>query len=236
MALISCENLTLGYEGRTVTKELNFKVELQDYLCVIGENGAGKSTLVNALLGLKSPVSGRVIYGEGLKQNEIGYVAQRTEVQKDFPASVNEVVLSGCLNNRQYRPFYSKAERQRAEEAMVTLQIPELKRKCFSELSGGQQQRVLLARAMCATKRLFLLDEPVTGLDALMTTEFFELVKYMNKTRGITIVMVTHDIHCAVKYAKHILHLNQEHNFYGTTDDYVKSEMGKRFIGGHKHD
>ncbi|MEG2381374.1 MAG: ABC transporter ATP-binding protein [Oscillospiraceae bacterium] len=236
MSLISCKNLTLSYEGFVVLKDLTFNVNQGEYVCIVGENGSGKSTLIKALLRLKTPTSGIVEFGEGLKQNEIGYVAQKTDIQKDFPASVMEVVLSGCLNRKIFKPFYTKQEKLKAENALETLGISALSKKCFRDLSGGQQQRVLLARAMCATKRLFLLDEPVTGLDALATTEFFELVKKMNNELGITIIMVSHDIHCAVKYSDRILHLNNDSIFFGETSNYIKSELGKSFIGGHKHD
>ncbi|MEG1441077.1 MAG: ABC transporter ATP-binding protein, partial [Oscillospiraceae bacterium] len=228
MSLISCKNLTLSYEGFVVLKDLTFNVNQGEYVCIVGENGSGKSTLIKALLRLKTPTSGIVEFGEGLKQNEIGYVAQKTDIQKDFPASVMEVVLSGCLNRKIFKPFYTKQEKLKAENALETLGISALSKKCFRDLSGGQQQRVLLARAMCATKRLFLLDEPVTGLDALATTEFFELVKKMNNELGITIIMVSHDIHCAVKYSDRILHLNNDSIFFGETSNYIK-------IGKEKH-
>ena len=236
MALIQCENITLTYEGFTVLKDLSFSVADGSYLCIIGENGTGKSTLLKAMLGLKAVAAGKILYGEGLRQCDIGYVAQKTEVQKDFPASVMEVVLSGCLNRSFIRPFYTRSEKEAARRAMAAMEIAELEKKCFRELSGGQQQRVLLTRALCATKRVLFLDEPVTGLDAPMTTAFFNRVQDLNHNEGITIVMVSHDIHCAVKYADHILHLHGERSFFGLTEDYIKSDMGKEFIGGHRHD
>ncbi|NLK69941.1 MAG: ATP-binding cassette domain-containing protein, partial [Clostridiales bacterium] len=160
MALINCSNITMSYEDNIVFKDLSFEVNKGDYLCIVGENGSGKSTLVRGLLGLKSPVSGKIEYGDGLKKTEIGYLPQQTSVQKDFPASVYEVVLSGCLNSRGIKPFYSKAEKNTALKNMKRLGIEDLKQKCYRELSGGQQQRVLLARALCATKKILLLDEP----------------------------------------------------------------------------
>ncbi len=236
MALFECKNLQLGYDNIKVINNLTFLVDEGSYLCIIGENGAGKSTLLKAMLRLKSPLSGKIEYNDGIKQKDIGYVAQKTEVQKDFPASVFEVVLSGCLNGSKIGPFYSKCEKEIAKAAMEDMQIANLKRKCFRELSGGQQQRVLLARALCATKRAIFMDEPVTGLDGPMTTLFFEKVKRLNTENGITVVMVSHDIHCAVKYATHILHLNDENTFFGKTEDYIHSDLGRAFIGGHKHD
>ena len=236
MAIITCKDLTLAYEGLVAVSHLTFAIEKGDYLCIIGDNGTGKSTLMRALLGLKRPSGVEICFDEGLSRNAIGYLAQQTEVQKDFPASVWEVVLSGCLNQKALNPFYNKKEKENAMHALITLGIADLKQKCYRELSGGQQQRVLLARAMGAAKQVLVLDEPTTGLDPNMTTEFFSLVQRLNQEDGTTIIMVTHDTHCAAKYAKHILHLKQGGYFFGKTVDYIASEQGKRYIGGHRHD
>lgn len=232
MALIKCENVSIGYEGQMVVKDLNFEIAAGDYLCIVGENGSGKSTLVKSLLSLKAVESGRIIFGDGLRQNEIGYLPQQTDVQKDFPASVYEVVLSGRLNSRGIRPFYTGADKKAAYEKMQMLGIEELSRQCFRDLSGGQKQRVLLARALCATKTLLLLDEPVTGLDPIVTAEFYELIRKINREAGIAVVMVSHDIESAVEYATHILHLQEKALFFGTAADYQKSRVGRTFLGG----
>lgn len=232
MALIQCENVSIGYEGQTVVKDLNFQIDAGDYLCIVGENGSGKSTLVKSLLGLKSVEKGRILFGDGLRQNEIGYLPQQTDVQKDFPASVYEVVLSGRLNSRGIRPFYTKGDKKAACEKMQMLGIDDLSRRCFRELSGGQKQRALLARALCATKTLLLLDEPVTGLDPIATAEFYELIRKINRESGIAVVMVSHDIESAVEYATHILHLQETVLFFGTAGDYQKSRAGRTFLGG----
>ena len=232
MPLIKCENVSIGYEGQTVVKDLNFAIEKGDYLCIVGENGSGKSTLVKSLLGLKNVEKGRITYGDGLKQNEIGYLPQQTDAQKDFPASVYEVVLSGRLNSRGFHPFYTVADRKQALEKMDLLGIRDLERQCFRDLSGGQKQRVLLARALCATGSLLLLDEPVTGLDPIVTGEFYDLIRRINRESGIAVVMVSHDIESAVKDATHILHLQETALFFGTTEDYRKSRIGKAFLGG----
>ncbi len=236
MIQIQCDNVTLGYEGLTAVSDLSFSVEEGDYLCIIGDNGTGKSTLMRALLGLKKVNAGTIVFQNGLKQNQLGYLAQQTEVQKEFPASVWEVVLSGCLNRKGIVPIYTAAEKMRAMQALETLEILGLKSKCYRELSGGQQQRVLLARALCAAEKALLLDEPTTGLDPKMTTEFFALIERLNRDEGVTVIMVTHDTHCAVKYAEHILHLTEQAYFFGTKDEYLSSELGKRYIGGHRHD
>ncbi|HIV54039.1 MAG TPA: metal ABC transporter ATP-binding protein [Candidatus Mediterraneibacter norwichensis] len=232
MALIRCENVSIGYEGQTVVKDLSFQIDAGDYLCIVGENGSGKSTLVKSLLGLKSVEKGQIVFGDGLRQNEIGYLPQQTDVQKDFPASVYEVVLSGRLNSRGIRPFYTSADKKTAFEKMKMLGISDLSRQCFRDLSGGQKQRVLLARALCATKTLLLLDEPVTGLDPIVTAEFYELIQRINKESGIAVVMVSHDIESAVKYATHILHLQEKVLFFGTAGAYQKSRVGQTFLGG----
>lgn len=232
MALIRCENVSIGYEGQIVVKDLNFQIASGDYLCIVGENGSGKSTLVKSLLGLKSVEKGQIIFGDGLRQTEIGYLPQQTDVQKDFPASVYEVVLSGRLNSRGIRPFYTSADKKTAFEKMKMLGIEDLSRQCFRDLSGGQKQRALLARALCATKTLLLLDEPVTGLDPIVTAEFYELIQKINKESGIAVVMVSHDIESAVKYATHILHLQEKVLFFGTAEDYQKSRVGQTFLGG----
>lgn len=232
MALIKCENVSIGYEGQTVVKDLNFTIEHGDYLCIVGENGSGKSTLVKSLLGLKSVERGKIIYGDGLKQTQIGYLPQQTDVQKDFPASVREVVLSGRLNSRGMRPFYTGADRKEAAEKMEMLGIQDLAKQCFRDLSGGQKQRVLLARALCATKSMLLLDEPVTGLDPIVTAEFYQLIRRINRESKIAVVMVSHDIESAVEDASHILHLQESMLFFGTAEDYRRSSVGRKFLGG----
>ncbi|MGN0523764.1 MAG: metal ABC transporter ATP-binding protein [Eubacterium sp.] len=220
MALIECKNVTLGYDSKIVLDNVNFEVNSGDYLCIIGENGSGKSTLMKTMLGLKSPLAGEIIFGDGLKKNEIGYLPQQTVVQRDFPASVYEIVLSGCLNKCGLRPFYSKENKALAKKNMERMNISSLSKRCYRELSGGQQQRVLLARALCATEKVLLLDEPVSGLDPKVTTEMYDLIKKLND-QGITIIMISHDMHSALKYASHILKVGQG-IFFGTKQDYLK--------------
>jgi zinc transport system ATP-binding protein len=231
MAQIKCENASLAYDGMKIVSDLNFEVNKGDYLCIVGENGSGKSTLVKTLLGLKTPNDGEIKFGDGLTQDEIGYLPQQTSAQKDFPASVFEVVISGCLNKLGKKPFFGKNEKAVAEKNIERLGITELKKRCYRELSGGQQQRVLLARALCATEKLLLLDEPTAGLDPKVTMDFYALISELNKS-GITIIMVSHDINAAVEYSSHILHMSHKPLFFGTTEDYVKSPIGKAFIGG----
>jgi len=231
MPQLTCENVTLGYEGRTVISDLSFEVNAGDYLCIVGENGSGKSTLMKTLLKLKTPVSGRVTTGDGLAPNEIGYLPQQTVVQKDFPASVSEVVLSGCLNRCGLRPFYNWVEKRLAKENMEKLGIAHLAKRCYRELSGGQQQRVLLARALCATQKLLLLDEPVAGLDPQAAAEMYDIIKTLNDD-GTTIMMISHDVIAPVKYASHILHLGgQSALFFGTKEDYFMSDVGRLYAG-----
>ena len=234
MAIVSVKDLSFAYDGKTVLEGVNFTLSAGDYLCVVGENGSGKSTLVKGLLGLKAPDGGSIVFGEGLKPTEIGYLPQQTQLQRDFPASVGEVVLSGCLNSLGRRLHYSAADRERARMNMERMGIEELAKHSYQDLSGGQQQRVLLARALCATKKLLLLDEPVTGLDPIATGEMYNLIKLVNLCDNITVIMVSHDIHEAVRYATHILHLGQRQLYFGTSADYKESAQARRFLGGNR--
>ncbi|MCL2271945.1 MAG: ABC transporter ATP-binding protein [Treponema sp.] len=236
MPQLECKNLSLGYDGKTVVSELSFTVNSGDYLCIVGENGSGKSTLMKTLLGLKAPVSGQILTGEDLKSNEIGYLPQQTAVQKDFPASVREVVRSGCLNRRGLRPFYNRAEKEMADDNMEKLGIFSIAKHCYRELSGGQQQRTLLARALCAAHKILLLDEPASGLDPRAAADMYELISKLNNS-GTTIIMISHDIASSVKYASHILHIgDQTALFFGMKTDYVESNAGRIYanFGGEK--
>lgn len=230
MAQITCKNLTLGYENRAIQENLNFSINAGDYLCIVGENGSGKSTLMKTLLHLQPPISGTIELGDGLHKNEIGYLPQQTLVQRDFPASVKEIVLSGCQGRCGWRPFYNKEDKEIARKAMGKMMIQDLQDRCYRELSGGQQQRVLLARALCAAKKILLLDEPVSGLDPKVTAEMYQLIEDLNKKDEITIIMISHDIEAAVRYATHILHIG-EHCFFGTKKQYLESSLGRHFTG-----
>ncbi len=234
MGLLSCNNVMVDYDGYVATKNVTFTIEEGDYFCIVGENGSGKSTLMKAILGLNKISGGTVSY-EGVKRTEIGYLPQQTVVQKDFPASVYEVVLSGCLNKSGLIPFYNKAQKERVSQAMKRLRIEELKRKSYRELSGGQQQRVLLARALCATEKLLLLDEPVTGLDPYVAKELYDLLEELNQKEKLTIIMISHDIKAALQYANKILHMKTEPLFYGSKEEYASSEIGMQLAGGEKN-
>ena len=215
---LSCKNLTLGYGTKNVIENLSFEVNKGDYLCIVGENGSGKTTIMKTLLRLHKPTAGTITTGDGLLPDEISYLPQQTEVQRDFPASVREIVLSGCQSRCGKRPFYNKAEKQLAAAAMEKLGITDLAKKCYRELSGGQQQRTLLARALCAAQKMLLLDEPVTGLDPAATEEMYTLIEQLNKS-GITIIMISHDIEAALKYASHVLHIGND-IFFGDVKEY----------------
>lgn len=230
MFCLTCDKVSFSYENQVVVSDLSFTVNEGDYLCIIGENGTGKSTLMKGMLGLKKPASGRILLGSGIRQSQIGYVPQQTPAQKDFPASVWEVVLSGCLSTRGLLPGFGAKEKRLAEEKLELLGITDLRDKSFRELSGGQRQRVLLARALCAAQKLILLDEPTTGLDPVATEEFYHLLLKLNKKHQITVIMVSHAIREAFAHADHILYLSQNRYFYGTTEEYLDSEDGKRFF------
>ena len=226
---IICENAALGYENKIVVQDLHFMVNEGDYLCVLGENGSGKSTLMKALLGLKPQISGKIIFGEDVGKNQIGYLPQQTPIQRDFPASVQEIVQSGCLNRCGFRPFYNREEKQLAVEMMKKLDIFQFAKKCYRDLSGGQQQRVLLARALCAAQKMLLLDEPVTGLDPKATNELYSLIAELNQKDKITIIMVSHDLRAAVQYADHILHIGGKQLFFGPV---ARGYVGRLLRGG----
>ena len=199
---------------------------------MVVENGSGKSTLIKGMLGLLKPTGGSLSVADELKRGGIGYLPQQTAAQKDFPATVQEVVLSGTLSRRGNRPFYSRAERKLAAHNLERLGIEHLKQKCYRELSGGQQQRVLIARALCATEQLLILDEPITGLDPSAIQDFYHLIKKLNKEDGITIIMVSHDIGNVISQANKILHLHRRVVFCGTAEAYRQSVAGKEFLGG----
>lgn len=231
MAQITCRDLSFAYDGETVLSNINFSLDAGAYLCIVGENGSGKSTLMRGILGLKQPSKGEIVFDD-LKPTEIGYLPQQTQIQRDFPASVREVVLSGRLNSMRGRLFYNAEDKAAAAENMERLGIDDIADRCYLELSGGQQQRVLLARAMCATKKLLLLDEPVTGLDPVAANEMYNLIKLVNLCDNTSVIMISHDIHAAVRYATHILHLGRSQLFFGTTAQYRESDLARRFVGG----
>jgi len=230
MSILTLSDLSLGYEGQKVISDLSFSVEPGSYLLIVGENGSGKSTLTRAILGLKAPMEGSIRYGEGLTHREVGYLPQQTIIQRDFPATVEEIVLSGFLSRRGLRPYYNREEKQEAQAILERLKIPHLKKSCYRELSGGQQQRVRLARALCAARRMLLLDEPVAGLDPQATDEMYALLAQLNRD-GMTILMVSHDLHCSLPYASHVLYLGHDSSFFGT-----KEEFEEEHEGGHHHD
>lgn len=224
MPQIKCTDLTLGYGSQQILSGLSFTVNAGEYLCIVGENGSGKTTLMKTLLGLTKPLAGSIEFGDGVTAKKIGYLPQQTDVQRDFPASVREIVLSGCLGHDGFRPFYNKDDKALAQRSMERMNIADLSRRCYRELSGGQQQRVLLARALCATEDILLLDEPVAGLDPKVTIEMYELIESLNKNDHVTIIMISHDIDKALLYASHILHIGHE-IFFGTRQEYLEKKL-----------
>lgn len=234
MALLTVRDLSIGYDSHSILDNINFSVNKGDYLCIVGENGSGKSTLMKTILGLREAIGGEIITGDELMSNEIGYLPQQTLVQRDFPASVREIVLSGCQGRTGLRPFYNRDEKKIADVNTERMGITKLANKCYRELSGGQQQRVLLARALCATQKMLLLDEPVSGLDPVVTTEMYKLIADLNAS-GLTVIMISHDIEAALNYATHILHIGSR-VFFGTIDEYRESEIGSLFMACRKEE
>ncbi len=236
-ALITCRHVDFGYENHDAVIDLSMEVDEGDYLCVVGANGSGKSTLVKGLLGLIKPTKGELTVAEELRRTGIGYLPQQTAAQRDFPAAVWEVVLSGTLSRREarpfyLRPFYSADAKRLAASCMEKLGISDLKNHCYRELSGGQQQRVLIARALCATSRMLILDEPITGLDPQAIQDFYRLVRRLNRDEGVTVLMVSHDVAGIIGQASRILHLQQRALFFGKPEDYRRTAAGQRYLGG----
>ena len=230
--LLKCEHVDLGYENQDAVIDVSLEVSTGDYICIVGENGSGKSTLMKGILGLLKPTEGKIEISEELKKAGIGYLPQQTAAQKDFPATVFEVVISGCLGKRGKRPFYSPKEKQTALSNLERLGIADLKKSCFRDLSGGQKQRALIARALCATDKLLILDEPITGLDPSAIQDFYNIIRKLNREEQVAILMVSHDMANIVRQAGKILHLQQKALFWGTVQDYLKSGIGNQFLGG----
>ena len=233
MAQLRCENISVGYEDGIVVSDVSFELNRGDYVCIVGENGAGKSSLLKGILGLAKIQGGKLEYGDGMSRADVGYLPQQKDYQKNFPATVKEVVMSGFLNKMGLRPYYNRAEKAKAMEILSDFGMADYVRASFGSLSGGQKQRVLLARAMCATDKLLLLDEPTTGLDPVATEELYELLKRLNREKKTTILMVSHDLNKAVSDAGLILHVNKRSGcgYFGPADKYLDSEAARHFLG-----
>lgn len=228
MIQMNCQGLTLGYDS-VLVRDLSFTIHAGDYLYILGENGTGKSTLMRTILGLLPPLEGSVVLGGGVLPAEIGYLPQQTQAQRDFPATVWEVALSGCQGRCGLRPFYTRAEKDLARQSLRRMDMERLSGRCYRELSGGQQQRVLLARALCAAQKMLLLDEPVSGLDPSASRELYQVISQLNKHDGVTILMISHDVQAALCHASHILCLGEQ-VFFGPRDAFVRSAPGQRYL------
>lgn len=230
MSILKCDNLCVAYDGVTVIKNASFSIDEGDYVLIVGENGSGKSTLVKTILGLHSPSSGTLSFLDGLRQNEIGYLAQQNEVRNDFPASVLEVVLSGFCGKKRFMPFYTKQQKTKAAEILKKLDMSDYAHRPISELSGGQRRRVLLARALCAANKLILCDEPAAGLDTHGSMHLYDSIKKLNDEK-IAVMMVTHDLAQSLPYADKVIHLGNDAVYFMSKDEYAKSEIAKSLFG-----
>ena len=226
MKILECKKLNIGYNERSICKDISFEVESGQYICVIGENGSGKTTLLKTILGLNKPISGKVVFDKKFDKSNLGYLPQQTDMQKDFPATVLEVVMSGFINKMKFRPFYNKREKEKAQEILKYLNITDLQKRSYKDLSGGQQQKVLLARALCSTNELLILDEPTNGLDARSIKSFYELLADLN-SQGMTIIMISHNLDKVINYASHIVYLKGTPEFIGTKEDFLQTEYAK---------
>lgn len=227
---LTCKNITMAYDRITIMEDVNMEVCEGDYVSIVGENGTGKSSLIKGILGLVPLKKGEIIYGEGISKKNIGYLPQQTPAQNDFPASVMEVILSGCLGKSGFAPFYPAKAKKEVRKVMERLGITESAKKIFGSLSGGQKQRVLLARALMATDKILFLDEPIAGLDPLVTAEFYEIIADLNKKDNLTIIMVSHDIENAMRYSNKIFHMGEKDYFFGSKEEYKNSIQAKVFL------
>ena len=227
--LIELNDTAFAYDGRPVTPSMSFSIRKGDYVSILGENGSGKTTLLKGLLQMKEPYQGKIIFAEEMEQRNIGYLPQQSGLQKDFPASVTEIVSSGRLNRHKMFAFYTREDRQAVQETLRRLDIEDLAASSFRNLSGGQQQRVLLGRALLASDGILLLDEPTAGLDPIASHDFYDLIRSLNR-EGETIIMVSHDIHCVMHDATHTLHLGKDYYFYGPKAEYLDSVMAASFL------
>ena len=232
MSIVTCKDISIEYDGKVAVDQVSFTIERGDYLCIVGENGSGKSSLIKGLMGLLKLKSGTIDIDKELTSRGIGYLPQQTDSQKDFPASVYVVVLSGCIKSKGLRPFYNTKEKQLVKDNLDRLKIYDLRHKSYRELSGGQQQRVLLARALCATDSLLVLDEPVTGLDPVVTAELYDIIEDLNRKDHVTVIMVSHDVRMATKSANKILQMGQKVLFFGKTKEYINTSYAKALLGG----
>lgn len=222
--LIDVQNLCASYEGRQVLEDVNFSVRQGQWLCIVGENGGGKSTLIRCLLGVVQPTAGNIVYGDGVAPSSIGYLPQQTDCRPDFPSTVREIVRGGLMSRKRAFVFLSRREKQRADEAMETLGITDLAGRKFADLSGGQKQRVLLARTLCASNGLLILDEPATGLDAAAASELLRTVRHIH-SMGTTVILSANDAQTAIQYATHMLQLHGKVVFSGTSQQYLRSGL-----------
>ena len=222
MALITVKNVTITYEGLVAAENVSFHIDRGDYLAIVGENGSGKSSIMKAVLGLVRPRGGSIVYGDGLTRTAIGYLPQQTQAQRDFPASVEEVVQSGCVGRMRGRLLFNQGDKARVRRAMERLDIWSMRKKAYRNLSGGQQQRALLARALCATDLLLLLDEPVTGLDPAATEELYAIIRRLNAEEGVAVAMVTHDVQVGLRDAKSVLVMDRGVSFFGSAEAYAQ--------------
>jgi len=231
MNLLECKNVSIGYNDKAICKDISFTIEKGEYVCIVGENGCGKSTLLKTILGLTKQVSGKIKFDNNFNKTQIGYLPQQSEMQRDFPAVVKEIVMSGFINKMGLRPFYNKSEKEKALKLMSQLNIIDHKNKSYKDLSGGQQQKVLLARALCATDELLVLDEPTNGLDMRSIKAFYDTIYRLNSENGITILMVTHNLDKVIDKVTKIIYLKNTQVFCGSKEEFLESEFGKSYSG-----
>ncbi len=218
MEILSASHVSINYGAVVAVDDATFGVNEGDYFCIAGSNGSGKSTLLKGIIGLAPIKNGHLHVN--LPKEQISYLSQTNRADRDFPATVWEIILSGTQKSGKKIPFYTKDDKQRAEESMIKLGMEKFKNTRIGNLSGGQQQRALLARALCKSPKLLLLDEPFAGLDSAISEELYELYKNLNKN-GVTIIMASHDYQAIGNFASRVMLMNNSHvDFVGTNDEW----------------
>lgn len=191
MSILEIKNLTASYNNHDAIKNVNFTIDKGEYVCLVGENGSGKSTLIKTMIGLHKKDEGEIIVN--IDDDKISYVAQNNMKDLSFPATAKEIIMTGVQRHRKL-PFYRKVDWEKFERVCEMLSIKDIINKQIGNLSGGQRQRVILARALIREPELIILDEPCSGLDVNITKEFYGILDELHKSKGITIIMATHDL------------------------------------------